>query len=251
MAQGGRPQEVTGWDTREGRMSSATSAGTRINITDSVGRHGKNHKPDVITVQTLLNDAGAGIKVDGDCGRATMSAIEEYQRNWSSHPDGLVDVGGRTWTNLVQKKLKIKREGYLLLPQLCGNGYYSYSSMDRQYGTCHTIASLVHAARTFAEKYPDLQIGIGDMSFANGAVMQPHKTHRNGKNADIRPLRTDGKMSPVRIIDPEYSRERTKALVEILQAESNLKSILFNDTAIPGVTPWAGHDNHLHVSMKE
>jgi hypothetical protein len=219
-------------------------------ITGSVGRGGINRDPDVRLIQTLLNIAGAGIKVDGDCGRATISAIEEYQRNWLSHPDGLVDPGGGTLRRLLEKKLKVHRENYLLLPQICGNGYYSYSTIERQYGTTATIATLVQVGKLFAAKYPEVQIGIGDMSFANGAVMHPHKTHRNGKNADIRPLRTDGKMSPVTIFQSEYSRERTKALVEILRAQANLKSILFNDSAITGVTHWEGHDNHLHVSMK-
>jgi penicillin-insensitive murein endopeptidase len=219
-------------------------------ISASVGRRGKNLENDVRAVQTLLNAAGANIKVDGDCGRSTIGAIEDYQRNWMPHPDGLVDVGGSTWKKLTEKKLKIKREGYLLLPQLCGNGYYSYSTVDRQYGTAATIATLVQVCNKFAGKYPDVQVGIGDMSFASGAPMAPHKTHRNGRNADIRPLRDDGKMLPVKIVDAQYSRERTKALVEILRAQLNLKSILFNDAAITGVTHWEGHDNHLHVSMK-
>jgi peptidoglycan hydrolase-like protein with peptidoglycan-binding domain len=231
-------------------MSTGTSPTLSPSISASVGRGGKNLENDVRTVQTLLNAAGAGIKVDGDCGRATISAIEEYQRNWIHRPDGRVDAGGTTWKNLVEKKLKIVREGYLVLPQLCGNGYYSYSTVDRQYGTAATIATLIEVCKKFVEKYPDLQVGIGDMSLATGAPMAPHKTHRNGKNADIRPLRTDGKISPVSIIEAEYSRERTKALVEILQKQSNLKSILFNDSAIVGVTHWEGHDNHLHVSMK-
>jgi hypothetical protein len=94
-------------------------------------------------------------------------------------------------------------------------------------------------------------VGVGDMSFANGAPMSPHKTHRNGRNVDVRPLRTDGKQMPVSITDAEYSRERTKALVELFREDANLKSILFNDAHIAGVTHWEGHDNHLHVSMKQ
>jgi len=39
--------------------------------------------------------------------------------------------------------------------------------------------------------------------------------------------------------------------VELFRAETNFKSILFNDSQIAGVTPWEGHDNHLHVSMKQ
>ncbi len=81
--------------------------------------------------------------------------------------------------------------------------------------------------------------------------MTPHKTHRNGRNADIRPVRKDGKRLGVFISDPEYIRERTKALVEIISADVHFKSILFNDVAIPGVKHCEGHDNHMHVSRKE
>ena len=229
----------------------ATSLGQGMGLGGSVGRRGTNRSADVKLVQSLLNKAGAGIKEDGDCGRATISAIEEYQLNCGKHPDGRVDSNGVAWKHLVEGKLKVKREGYSLLPQECGNGYYSYSTMDRQYGTRATIASLIRISQKFANLYPDIQVAIGDMSFANGTEMKPHKTHRNGKNADIRPIRTDGKMLPVAISDDHYSRERTKAMVQILQADHNFKSVLFNDSAIPGVTHWEGHDNHLHVSMKE
>ena len=217
----------------------------------SVGRKGKNRPEDVLAVQRLLNLADAGIKEDGDCGRATISAIEEYQRNWTSHPDGRVDPTGTAWLRLSEGKLKIVRQGYVLLPQISGNGYYSYSTVDRQYGTTATMKTLVEVCQRFMKKFPDLKVGIGDMSFANGAVMSPHKTHRNGRNADIRPLRADGKHSPITITDAQYSRERTKALVELFRAETNFKSILFNDSQIAGVTPFEGHDNHLHVSMKQ
>jgi peptidoglycan hydrolase-like protein with peptidoglycan-binding domain len=183
----------------------------------SVGRKGTNRPEDVVAVQRLLNKADAAIKEDGDCGRGTISAIEDFQRNWTSHPDGRVDPTGTTWLRLAEAKLK----------------------------------TLVEVCQKFMKKFPDLTVGIGDMSFSNGAAMSPHKTHRNGRNADIRPLRTDGKQRPVTITDAEYSRERTKALVELFRSETNFKSILFNDAQIAGVTSWEGHDNHLHVSMKQ
>jgi len=220
-------------------------------LTASVGRKGQNHPGDVLMVQQLLNIAGAGIKQDDDCGRSTISAIEEYQRNWTSHPDGRVDPDGTTWIRLSEGTLKIKRRGYLLLPQVSGNGYYPYSSLDRQYGSDATVRTLVNMCKKFMQKFPGVEVGIGDMSFANGAQMSPHKTHRNGRNADIRPIRTDGKQKPVFIWDPEYSRERTTALVELLLADTNVRSVLFNDAAIAGVTHWEGHNNHLHVSMNK
>jgi hypothetical protein len=199
----------------------------------------------------LLNAAGAGTKEDGDCGRGTISAIEDYQRNWTKHPDGRVDPGGQAWKNLLQGKLKVKKEGFIILPQASGNGYYPYSTMDRQYGTPATVAALIDICKEFTTTYATLQVGIGDMSFANGAKMSPHVTHRNGRNADIRPLRTDGKMLPVDIFSDKYSRDYTEALVQVIRAHTNFHSLLFNDANIKGVTRWDGHDNHLHVTMKD
>lgn len=69
--------------------------------------------------------------------------------------------------------------------------------MGRQYGTVATVAALSQVCQQFVQKYPDLRVGIGGMSFPNGAQMSPRKTHRNGRNADIRPLRKDGLMLPV------------------------------------------------------
>jgi penicillin-insensitive murein DD-endopeptidase len=222
-----------------------------ISISASVGRKGANRHDDILAIQRLLNIAGAGIDEDGDCGRATISAIEDYQRNWVRRPDGLVEPRGMTWSKLVEAKFKLHRQVFVPLPQLSGNGYYSYASMDRQYGTAATVTSLVTVCRKFMETFPDVKVAIGDMSFMNGARMRPHETHRNGRNADIRPVRSDGKRLPVAISDSHYSRERTKVLIELLRAEHNLKAILFNDIAIPGVKHWVGHHNHLHVSMHQ
>ena len=62
-------------------------------LSASVGRGGKNLEEDVQQVQTALNRrAGAGLDVDGRCGKATIDAIMEFQRALGqSRPDGRVD----------------------------------------------------------------------------------------------------------------------------------------------------------------
>ena len=137
-----------------------------------------------------------------------------------------------------------------LLPQVSNNGYYSYSPAARQYGTSATIQAIVDVCRTFRLNMPDVVIGVGDISFKAGGPMPPHASHKDGRQVDIRPLRADRKRLPVDISDAQYSRELTRLLVEALQAHDNVTGILFNDTAIKGVTKWAGHNNHLHVKMK-
>ena len=79
--------------------------------------------------------------------------------------------------------------------------------------------------------------------------MPPHVSHRDGKEVDIRPMRTDRLSAPVNIHDAHYDRAATARLVALLLAEPNVHRILFNDQKIAGVMRWAGHDNHLHVKM--
>jgi len=220
-------------------------------ISASVGKlPAVNKRADVIEVQKLLNKAGAGLKEDGNCGAKTISAIVDYQRNFLALPDGKVDPGGTTWRNLVAGTLKVKREALVLLPQACGHGYYSYSAMPRQYGTSACIQTLRDVCDQFKLNMQGLEVGVGDISFAQGGEMQPHNSHRNGLDVDIRPLRTDKQNAPVDIAHAQYSRDFTKTLVESLLAHRNVKGILFNDKEIKHVTQWAGHDNHLHVTMK-
>lgn len=221
-------------------------------ILASVGLAPSVNKPDdVLLVQRLLNQAGAALTEDSDCGRNTVAAIKDYQRNFLSIPDGRVDPGGLTWKHLVGGKFKVKQEPLILFPQACGQGYYSYASMDRQYGTQSCIQTLRDICTQFQINNKDLKIGLGDISFAQGGYMRPHQSHQRGVHVDIRPLRKDKKDLPVTISDVNYSRDSTKLLVQCLLAHRNVRGILFNDNLIPGVKNHTGHDNHLHVSMKE
>lgn len=77
-------------------------------IKHSVGRGGRNLKPDVRIVQNLLNGKGKLIPsvrpltVDGICGTKTKHAIFVYQKNVVKlrEPDGRVDPNGATLKSL-------------------------------------------------------------------------------------------------------------------------------------------------------
>ncbi len=72
-------------------------------IKKSVGEDGDNEENDVKIVQTLLNRNGASLKVDGDCGKKTIAAIEKFQSEVAGmkKPDGLISPGKKTWKALV------------------------------------------------------------------------------------------------------------------------------------------------------
>jgi peptidoglycan hydrolase-like protein with peptidoglycan-binding domain len=77
-------------------------------IQGSVGVGGRNLRPDVVTVQYLLNCVPAGkggpfpeLAVDGLVGPKTVAAIRKYQTTAFGHADGRVDAGGKTLTALL------------------------------------------------------------------------------------------------------------------------------------------------------
>jgi peptidoglycan hydrolase-like protein with peptidoglycan-binding domain len=70
-------------------------------LTGSVGQNGRNIRPDVSLVQSLLVSHGQHPgDVDGFCGPRTISAIRTFQAGFLPKPDGLVDVDGLTWKRL-------------------------------------------------------------------------------------------------------------------------------------------------------
>lgn len=82
-----------------------------MNISGSVGRGGRNVRPDVVTVQQLINASISlisptkALSVDGLNGPKTIGAITEFQKRivGLSVPDGRVDPNGRTIRTLNDK----------------------------------------------------------------------------------------------------------------------------------------------------
>ncbi len=73
-----------------------------MHLSDSVGAGGRNVRPDVLAVQTLLTHRGQRPGApDGLCGPRTIAAIKMFQARFMRTPDGLVGVDGLTWQRLV------------------------------------------------------------------------------------------------------------------------------------------------------
>jgi hypothetical protein len=76
---------------------------TKVRISGSVGRNGKNDTTDVRTIQNLINQSLPiplrPLDSDGKCGPLTIGAIEEIQRRnlRMREPDGRVDPNGATF----------------------------------------------------------------------------------------------------------------------------------------------------------
>ncbi|MEP7121143.1 MAG: penicillin-insensitive murein endopeptidase [Byssovorax sp.] len=225
-------------------------------LTGSVGQGARNAHDDVQLVQIQLNKNAhlvaeiGNVPEDGILDDTTQRAIVAFQTRIMrmSAPDGRVDPHGRTWRILLGD---LPHAAPVVFAQLTADdgSFYTYSNADRLWGTPATL----QAIRTLATALnaAGIVIGVGDISFAQGARMPPHASHRRGIDVDIRPQRTDEARSPVRIDDPAYSHDRTLLVVQELQKAPTLDLILFNDSKIEGVRFYEGHNNHLHCRFKE
>jgi hypothetical protein len=234
-----------------------------------VGAGGTNESGDVRVVQDLLNRAAdAGLAVDGECGPLTTTAITDYQKRFLRRADGRVDPDGQTLRRLVDDAQSGDSKGNQpvaqggatepaggpvtgtrLIALTQARGWYSYSQPERQFGTQAMVDVLLDVAARLHRA--GLEYGVGDMSFEQGGAITPHKTHTAGKNADLRPIRTDNAHGPTSVGDPSYSRDSTRVLVEALRANSAVNQILFSDEPnIEGVKNFAGHHNHLHIRVR-
>ena len=140
--------------------------------------------------------------------------------------------------------------GFAQLPQNPkGGGYYSYGTPARgagQYGIPGTIRLIEDVAR----QRNGVPFGVGNISLAKGGRFDPHKSHRNGTDIDIRPLRSDGAGRPADWRQPGYDRAATQALIDAFRASGQVRTIWFNDPAIKGVRPYPKHNDHFHVSVR-
>jgi hypothetical protein len=130
-----------------------------------------------------------------------------------------------------------------------GPGYYC-KDPGRAYGRAGTLQAVTAIAAEWHRRHPaGPRLGITDISLPGGGPIPPHRGHRHGTEVDIRPVRGDGREGPVSCAMPGYSRRLTQELVGIIRGNPVLPvaKIYFNDPQITGVSPRAGHDNHLHV----
>lgn len=148
------------------------------------------------------------------------------------------------------------KRGVFMLPRFPSeSGYYNYGLMDKKpdrggYQYPHPI--MMQAILRVALEWHSIdrrRIGIGNISRADGYYDGDHKSHRNGLQVDVRPLRKDGQELPVVWMDRKYDRDGTVKLIELFRTFTPVKLILFNDTSIPFVRSAPDHDNHFPVAL--
>ena len=146
----------------------------------------------------------------------------------------------------------IDGRGFFVLPQAPEQaGYYTYGTPVGGLGQyAHPQMLTFIFQLEFAWSSVDVRkFGVGNISLADGASFPPHRSHRSGLEADMRPIRKDGKHLPVRYTDPAYDRVATERLVDLIYSTGMARRVFFNDGSIARVSPLRGHDDHLHVEV--
>jgi peptidoglycan hydrolase-like protein with peptidoglycan-binding domain len=208
--------------------------------------------------QVALNRAmGAGLRVDGVLGPPTRDALRAFQGRNRLVVDGvlgpsteraLIAAGARRPTD-AESPPTTSGTVSTQLPR-SGPGYYSYGEATHQYGLPETIRAIQAIGAAWQQANPrGPRIGVGHLSLRGGGQTPHHAGHQQGLEVDLRPVSGDGREEPTTFRSPGYSRALTQQLVDLIHTNTVLpvRSILFNDPQVRGVTYWAGHDNHLHV----
>jgi len=144
------------------------------------------------------------------------------------------------------------KRGFFVLPQKNeGGGYYTYGTPgcgQGQFAHPRMITMLLLIEYQWSQ-LDRRKFGVGNISLADGAEFNPHRSHRDGLQVDVRALRRDGREAPCGIFDAQYDQTATALLVGLFQRHPFVRRILFNDSTIAGVQPSRGHDDHFHVDL--
>ena len=142
----------------------------------------------------------------------------------------------------------------VVLPR-SGEGFRSYANASRQFATAGVIGEMEASSRAWASRGGS-PVNIGEMSVNGGGDISGHQTHENGRNVDVRPMRSDGRSLPVSWRDAGYDRNATREYIRMMRERNPNARVLFNDPVLireglaqRGDRPDAPqhHDNHLHL----
>ena len=96
------------------------------------------------------------------------------------------------------RALPVKGEGYLI-PEL-------WRTRDARYGTDELTRAIARAARRVRREYPGAVLGVADLSRKGGGGSEHHRSHENGRDADLIFYAVDERDKPVAPADamPRY-----------------------------------------------
>ena len=96
---------------------------------------------------------------------------------------------------------------------------------NTHFATQVTHDLLIKIAGLWHDKHPDHPISIGQISHKGGGDFPPHKQHKFGVEADMRPLSKDGQDLHLTFSSPEYSRDITTEFVKFLGSNARMHRV--------------------------
>lgn len=246
-----------------GMLDAATQRAFReLNDGVRAGSHGAV----VEGLQDRLVEVGAMTVAEVSSGRGlfgpkTDAALKTFQRNHGIDPTGVLT--DQTYQSLLlaahaampKTDLHDATSVETVLPE-SGIGYVTFKREPGgrdQFGRASTVRAIQQLGELWHERHPTVPFAVGDMSRRGGGPFPPHASHKDGRDADLRPLTNNGRNEPTNVGAANYSHRLTRELILLIREALNPEAILFNDplTISEGLTRRAaGHGNHLHVRFR-
>ena len=177
----------------------------------------------------------------------TFSAASGLLAGGGGENANAVNIANSTGTNAAENNC-IFHKCYLLQPSNENGLEVKQKAGDRFYAQQSTIEALNNLGAAWKASGESSNIVITEISKEVGPT-PGHQTHQDGIDVDIRPMRISGSGS-VPYTSSNYDQPSTQKLVDLILAQNPKARILFNDPNIKGVTPFKGHDDHLHVELR-
>jgi tetratricopeptide (TPR) repeat protein/energy-coupling factor transporter ATP-binding protein EcfA2 len=139
-----------------------------------------------------------------------------------------------------------------LAPQ--GTGYVLFNrDASVAYGRPELINLLQKVSAAWAASHPGHDLVIADMSLRGGGPFPSHGgDHQDGREVDIWPATNNSDPEPTNIYAPNYSRELTVELINLIKQTAPTAVVYFDDPPLVTsglVRATLDHNNHMHVIL--
>ncbi|VAW58301.1 hypothetical protein MNBD_GAMMA08-827 [hydrothermal vent metagenome] len=144
------------------------------------------------------------------------------------------------------------------MPASIGDQYRFNKNAYRIFGVEEAISALRWVFDEWHKMYPEVRIGVGDISQKGGGIIKPHKSHRVGLDADLslNIRETNERIrNNSRYKSKDYARY-AKAFLDLLEKNTILKvkTIWFFDHKLSKLIPdnarSAKHKEHFHIRFE-
>lgn len=133
--------------------------------------------------------------------------------------------------------------------ELCEQAQQSMMLTGYQYAHPLTTTAILRVGLEW-QTIDRRRFGVGNISLPGEQKNKDHKSHMDGPQVDIRPLRKDGHEEQVTWMDTQYDQVGTAALIELFRTFAPVTRVLFNGHGIPFVLPLRGDDDHFLVELR-